>query len=160
MRKWTIGLLSGVVVGLAAWGLWSMYGAFFLPGGLTGECGSDVLERTTSPDSRIDAHVVRVNCGATTAYSVKIVLTPAGRPFDDKGAVTVARFKWDEADASWDRDQLLVTIDDRAEPYLKKGEGMGATVRYRMVHAAKAPEDPAREAWIREQEAKQGVALR
>ena len=159
MWKWAAGLLGGVVLAFAAWGFWSTYGAFFLPGGLTGECGYDVLERATSPDGRVDAHVVRVNCGATTAYSIKIVLTQAGHAFDEKGAVTVAGFDWDEAKASWNQDGLLITIDDRAKPFREEPEGMGVSVRYRTVHAAEAPKDSADEAWLRRQEAKQGVDL-
>jgi hypothetical protein len=136
------------------------YGAFLLPGGLLGGCGHEVLQTQTSPEGRLDAHVVRNNCGATTAYSVSIVLAPVGKAFDHKDALKVAQFKWDEAKAAWQGRGLIVTIDDRAEPFQKDAEGLGVPVTYRFTHEPGPARNPAEEAWIREQEAKQGVVLR
>jgi hypothetical protein len=39
-------------------------------------CEQSELLRVTSPDNRVDAVLLRINCGATTDYSYKIYIVP------------------------------------------------------------------------------------
>lgn len=45
---------------------------------LDDSCSSEEVTRTTSPDKIVDAVLIKNNCGATTSYSYRVFIIPAG----------------------------------------------------------------------------------
>lgn len=66
--------------------------AFFLMVGCGNEtlCDHTELLRITSPDNKVDAVLMRINCGATTAYSYKIYITPKGKSAEKSNPIFIA----------------------------------------------------------------------
>lgn len=59
-----------------------LIGFIFIFSVLTGcnssTCISKIVSREVSPDNRVDAVIAKVNCGATTDYSFRVHIVPAG----------------------------------------------------------------------------------
>lgn len=53
-------------------------------------CEQSELLRVTSPDNRVDAILMRMNCGATTDYSYKVYIVPKTASTEKSNPVFVA----------------------------------------------------------------------
>ncbi len=66
----------------------------------------DEMIRINSPDSRVDAVLIRVNTGATTSYSYAVYIVPAGHQVDRKEELFRAD-NVDDLEIHWKQPQLL-----------------------------------------------------
>lgn len=78
-------------------------------------CGFDVKDAKTSPDGKLKAAILRINCGATTRYSSVVVLTEVETKLDFERD-RVAQFRHMADEIHWDGDKLVVTYNGLAEP--------------------------------------------
>jgi len=62
-------------------------------------CGKNEVVRKVSPDSMVDAVVVKMDCGSTTDYSYHIFITPLGKI--PKGSPVFIADKVDDISLVW-----------------------------------------------------------
>jgi len=68
--------------------------------------GQEEIERITSPDSMIDAVVIRTSAGATTSYGYMVHIVPAGGE-TRKGREVFRAHKIDGFQAKWKNSRFL-----------------------------------------------------
>lgn len=116
--KWGVGLIGGILGGVAIWLTPAVIGHLvfvFMLGG----CGYDLQSTEISPDGQYKAGVVEVNCGATTDYAKWALLTEADRDFNYKRDRLVAiegRQMW----VHWDGVKLIVAMHPENTPNFAK----------------------------------------
>lgn len=73
------------------------------------DCSQEESSRITSSDGRIDAVMVKTNCGATTGYSYNIFIVPKGKQPSDNDSV-FSSDKTEDLNISWaSSSELLIT---------------------------------------------------
>jgi hypothetical protein len=103
---------------------------FILPGGITGPCGYEVKGEKASPDGRLKAAVVEVNCGATTDYRSRAVLTKADRAFDFKKD-WLAEIEGRQMQITWEGPKLVVFWAAEQPPAVNEEKTSAPPVEYR-----------------------------
>ena len=95
-----------------------------------GLCANTITSRTTSPNGDRDAVVFTRDCGATTAYSTQVTLTPAGAKVPNQAGDVFVVPDSTDVRLEWLGSDTLLIRYRRTNPYLKADQVKGVTIRY------------------------------
>jgi hypothetical protein len=126
-KKVALGTVLLILIG--AWYYW-----YTVP--LFGDCGTDEVTRSRSPDSRYDAVVYTLNCGATTGWATSVaILSPSeavprqgGNVANFDGMVKV-QLRWPAADS------LTLTYDKHEKLFDRAGKVHSVRIVYRPLNS-------------------------
>lgn len=100
----------------------------FLASSLEMTCERQLLDQKISPDGRLKAAIVNADCGATTGFEARVLITQAGKSFDDVHD-EAARFHGLARRLEWDGATLKVFEGD-AEPTKAPNSFRGTPIAY------------------------------